>query len=72
MKYMNAAKKFGAGAVGAVGSTYALAAPDADSITTAINEVGTTIDTVGGAMITLFIGMMVFAVIIGMVARKGK
>ena len=72
MKYMNVAKKFGAGAAAAVGTTMAMAAPDTAAITAAINGDETTIDATGGAMITVFIGLMVFAIIIGMIARKGK
>lgn len=72
MKYMNVAKKFGAGAAALAGSTYALAAPDATEIAASIDGVGATIDTVGGSMVTVFVGMMVFGVIIGMIMRKGK
>lgn len=72
MKYMNAVKKFGAGAGAAVGTTMAMAAPDTGEITAAIKGVETTIDATGGAMITVFVGLMVFAIIIGMIARKGK
>lgn len=53
-------------------TSMAMAAPDATAIVTAIDGVGTTIDAVGGSMVTIFIGLMVFAVIIGMIARKGK
>lgn len=72
MKYMNVVKKFGAGAGAAVGTTMAMAAPDSASIVTAIEGVETTIDAVGGSMVTVFVGLMVFAIIIGMIARKGK
>ena len=72
MKYMTAAKKFGAGFAAATGTTLAMAAPDTAAIVTAIKGVETTIDTVGGSMVTVFVGLMVFAIIIGMIARKGK
>ncbi|AXH73442.1 MAG: coat protein B [Inoviridae sp.] len=63
-----------AGVFGLAGglTSFAMAAPDAAAITEAISGVETTIDATGGAMVTLFIGLMVFGVIIGMIARKGK
>lgn len=72
MKRMNVVKKFGAGFAAATGTTLAMAAPDSAAIVTAIKGVETTIDTVGGSMVTVFVGLMVFAIIIGMIARKGK
>lgn len=72
MKHMNAAKKFGAGVVGLAGSTYALAAPDGAAIATEIDGISAIVDQAGGSMVTVFVGLMVFAVIIGMIARKGK
>lgn len=72
MKYMNVAKKFGAGAVGFGASAMALAAPDGAAIATEIGATSAIVDSVGGGMITVFIGLMVFSVIIGMVLRKGK
>lgn len=72
MKYMNVAKKFGAGAVGVGASAMALAAPDGAAIATEIGATSAVVDSVGGGMITVFIGLMVFSVIIGMVLRKGK
>ena len=76
MKYRNAVKKFGSKV--AVGSAalgtgvVAMAAPDATAISTEIGSISDIVDAAGGAMVTVFVGLMVFAVIIGMIARKGK
>lgn len=72
MKTMNVVKKFGAGVVAATGTTLAMAAPDGAAIATEIGATSAVVDSVGGGMITVFIGLMVFSVIIGMVLRKGK
>lgn len=60
------------GVVGALGAPFAMAAPDSAAIVTAIGGVETTIDAVGSGMVTVFVGLMVFGIIIGMIARKGK
>lgn len=62
----------GAGVVGVMSAPFAMAAPDTESIVSAIGGVETTIDAVGSGMITVFVGMMVFGIIIGMIARKGR
>lgn len=67
-----ALKRAGVLGLGAGLTSMAMAAPDAAAITAAIADTGTTVDATGGAMVTLFIGLMVFGVIIGMIARKGK
>lgn len=72
MKYMNVAKKFGAGAVGAGASAFAVAAPDAAAIAEQIGATDAVVDSAGGAMIAVFVGIMIFAIIVGMIARKGK
>lgn len=83
MKTMNVAKKFGSNpsnlaknaaiaTVGFLGTTYALAAPDGAAIATEIDGISAVVDQAGSSMITVFVGMMVFAVIIGMIMRKGK
>lgn len=60
----------------AVAGTALVTAPamafDATLITTPLTEAGATVDTAGGAMLTLAVGVMVVGVIIGMVFRKGK
>ena len=60
----------------AVAGGTALAVPafafDATLITAPLTEAGATVDTAGGAMLTLAVGVMVIGVIIGMVFRKGK
>lgn len=58
--------------LGALGAPFAMAAPDSAAIVTAIGGVETTIDAVGSGMVTVFVGLMVFGIIIGMIARKGK
>lgn len=60
------------GALGVLGAPFAMAAPDSAAIVTAISGVETTIDAVGSGMVTVFVGLMVFGIIIGMIARKGK
>lgn len=60
------------GAVGVLGAPFAMAAPDTAEIVTAIGGVETTIDAIGAGMVTVFVGLMVFGIIIGMIARKGK
>lgn len=54
----------------------ALAVPafafDATVITEPLAEAGKTVDTAGGAMLTLAVGVMIVGVVIGMVFRKGK
>ena len=72
MKYMNAVKKFGAGAVGVGASALAVAAPDPATITSGIESATPVVDAAGGSMISVFIGLMVFSIIIGMLLRKGK
>lgn len=67
-----ALKRAGVFGLGASLTSFAMAAPDSAAIVTAIEGVETTIDTVGGSMVTVFVGLMVFAIIIGMIARKGK
>lgn len=58
-----------------VGGT-AMAVPafafDATLITAPLTEAGKTVDTAGGAMLTLAVGVMIVGVVIGMVFRKGK
>lgn len=61
-----------AGAVGVFAAPFAMAAPDSAAIVTAITGVETTVNSVGSAMVTVFVGLMVFGIIIGMIARKGK
>lgn len=66
-----------AGVVVAAAATFgvvvpAMAAPDGAAIATEIGATSAVVDSVGGGMITVFIGLMVFSVIIGMVLRKGK
>ncbi|AXH75593.1 MAG: hypothetical protein [Inoviridae sp.] len=60
------------GVVGVLGAPFAMAAPDSAAIVTAISGVETTIDAVGSGMVTVFVGLMVFGIIISMIARKGK
>lgn len=67
-----ALKRAGVLGLGASLTSMAMAAPDAAAITAGIEGAGTTVDATGGSMITLFIGLMVFSVIIGMILRKGK
>lgn len=54
----------------------ALAVPafafDATLITEPLTEAGKTVDTAGGAMLTLAVGVMIVGVVIGMIFRKGK
>lgn len=59
-------------AFGVAVPTIAMAAPDTAELVAAIGGVETTIDAVGGGMVTIFVGLMVFGIIIGMIARKGK
>ena len=60
----------------AVAGGTALAVPafafDATVITEPLAEAGKTVDTAGGAMLTLAVGVMIVGVVIGMVFRKGK
>lgn len=72
MKYMNAAKKYGVGVATFGTATYALAAPDVESITTAIDGVGANVDAVGGAFMTVLVGIAAFGLILGMISRKGR
>jgi len=72
MKTMNVVKKFGAGVVAATGTTLAMAAPDAEAIALQIGATDAVVDSSGGAMIAVFVGIMIFSIIIGMIARKGK
>lgn len=65
-------KRAAIGALGVLGAPFAMAAPDTAAIVTAVGGAETTVDAVGAAMITVFVAMMVFGVIIGMIARKGK
>lgn len=65
-------QKFGAGAVGAGASAFAVAAPDAAAIADQIGATDAVVDSAGGAMIAVFVGIMIFAIIVGMIARKGK
>lgn len=65
-------KRAAALGAGVLGAPFAMAAPDTESIVSAIGGVETTIDAVGSGMVTVFVGMMVFGIIIGMIARKGK
>lgn len=62
----------GAAVTGFFAAPFAMAAPDSAAIVTAISDVETTIDAVGSGMVTVFVGLMVFGIIIGMIARKGK
>lgn len=62
----------GAAVTGFFAAPFAMAAPDSEAIVTAISGVETTIDAVGSGMVTVFVGLMVFGIIIGMIARKGK
>ena len=62
----------GAAVTGFFAAPFAMAAPDTESTVTAISGVETTIDAVGSGMVTVFVGLMVFGIIIGMIARKGK
>lgn len=50
----------------------AMAMPSADQITAPITEVTGLVDTTGGAIIGVVVGMLAFALIIGMLMRKGK
>lgn len=72
MSKRKSAMKYGAGAVAGLASTFALAAPDGAAIATQIAATDTVVDSAGGAMIAVFVGIMIFSVIIGMIARKGK
>lgn len=72
MKRMNVVKKFGAGAVGIGASAFAMAAPDGAAIAEQISATDAVVDSSGGAMIAVFVGIMIFSIIIGMIARKGK
>lgn len=60
----------------AVAGGTALAVPafafDASLITQPIKDAQASVDTAGGSMLTLAVGVMVIGVIIGMVFRKGK
>lgn len=60
----------------AVAGTALVTAPamafDATLITEPLTEAGKTVDTAGGAMLTLAVGVMIVGVVIGMVFRKGK
>lgn len=67
-----ALKRAGVLGLGAGLTSMAMAAPDSAAIVTAISGVETTIDAVGSGMVTVFVGMMVFGIIIGMIARKGR
>ena len=67
-----ALKRAGVLGLGAGLTSMAMAAPDTESIVSAIGGVETTIDAVGSGMVTVFVGMMVFGIIIGMIARKGR
>lgn len=62
----------GAAVTGFFAAPFAMAAPDSAAIVTAITGVEDTIDAVGSGMVTVFVGLMVFGIIIGMIARKGK
>lgn len=64
--------KYGIGAVASVAAGSALAIPDASAISQKIGEGETIVDTVGGSIITVVVGMMVFGLIVGMIFRKGK
>lgn len=57
---------------GLFAAPFAMAAPDSAAIVTAIGGVESTIDAVGSGMVTVFVGLMVFGIIISMIARKGK
>ena len=65
-------KRSAVAALGVLGAPFAMAAPDSAAIVTAITGVESTIDAVGSGMVTVFVGLMVFGIIIGMIARKGK
>lgn len=62
----------GAAVTGLFAAPFAMAAPDSAAIVTAIGGVEKTIDAVGSGMVTVFVGLMVFGIIISMIARKGK
>ena len=62
----------GAAVTGLFAAPFAMAAPDSAAIVTAIGGVETTVDAIGSSMVTVFVGLMVFGIIIGMIARKGK
>lgn len=67
-----ALKRAGVFGLGASLTSFAMAAPDTAAITTAITGAETTVDAIGSGMVTVFVGLMVFGIIIGMIARKGK
>lgn len=48
------------------------AMPTADSITKPIESTSALVDSTGGALITVIVGMVAFGLIIGMLMRKGK
>lgn len=48
------------------------AMPTAESITAPIESTSALVDSTGGALITVIVGMVAFGLIIGMLMRKGK
>lgn len=48
------------------------AMPTAESITKPIESTSALVDSTGGALITVIVGMVAFGLIIGMLMRKGK
>ena len=60
------------GLAGATATTSAFALPTADMITKPITDTSALVDSTGGALITVIVGMVAFGLIIGMLMRKGK
>lgn len=50
----------------------AFAMPTAEQITGPIEGTSALVDAAGGSLITVIVGMVAFALIIGMLMRKGK
>ena len=50
----------------------AMAMPTADIITAPIESTSALVDSTGGALISVIVGMVAFGLIIGMLMRKGK
>lgn len=72
MKAYKKALRYGAAIPVALGSTMALAVPDGAAIATEIGAANGIVDTAGTAMVTVVVGLMIFAIIIGMIRRKGS